>query len=131
MSGQRWAVAVAEYTDLGLFAIKPGLRFWCHFAFFIEHMAERDPETSASKDQAPRKTARFILVDVTGDRRDRCKASQAPNHISSADVAGMENFLHRGKMPLHGWIVEAMRIGDDPDSKRPARCQRPAAPAVA
>jgi hypothetical protein len=39
--------------------------------------------------------------------------------MSSADVTGMENLLYRSKMPRQGRIVQAMRIGDHSDSKRP------------
>jgi len=44
--------------------------------------------------------------------------------VHPADVAGMENLLHVGQMPLDGRIVQPMRIRDHPDPHDRALDQR-------
>src|SRR5262245_51803025 len=126
---KRGAVAMAKYADIRLFAIQPGRRLGSHLPLFIQHMAECDSQAAPSEDTSPWKSTGFIPVHITGHRRDRRKLPQSANHVLFTDIAGMENFIDRGKMPLDGRIVDSVRVCDHADPDCRALGQRLAAPA--
>ena len=124
MTSNRGGVTMAKQADVRLLVFQPGRRLRCHLPFFIQHMAEGDLQPASSKNSPPGEPAGFILVHIAGYRRHRRKALQTLNHVLVANVAGMEDFLYRGKIPLEGWIVETMRIRDHPDPQCPTFHQR-------
>ncbi len=131
MLGQRGAVAMAEHAHFRLLAIQPGLCLRRHLPSFVQHMTEGNPQSTPEQEASAGKPARFVVVHIAGDRRDRRKSAQASNHLFVADIAGMQDFLDPAKMRLDRGIVEPMGIGDHSDPKCTALGQRLAAPADA
>ena len=71
MLGECWSVAMAEHADFRLLAIQPGLRFRRHLPSFIQHMTERNSQSAPSQEASSGKPARFVVIHIAGDRRDR------------------------------------------------------------
>jgi len=131
MLGQSGAVAMTKHAHFRLLAIQPCLRLRRHPPSFIQHMTKGNPQSPPDQEASAGKPARFVVIHIAGDRRDRRKSAQASNHLFVADITGVQNFLDPAKMRLDRRIVEAMGIGDHSDPKRAALGQRLAAPADA
>jgi len=115
---------MAEYADVRPRSVQPSFRLGGHLAFFIQHMTQRNLHSVTLKEAPAGKAARFVMIHVARDRRDRCNATQASNHRVLADVAGMEDFRDSNEMSLDGRIVETVRICDhsNPDRSALGQC---------
>jgi len=107
---------MAEHAHIRMCLIEPGRSRRRYLAVFKHHVTKCDLEAAPTQDPPSWKSAGFKVIHVAGHGGHRGEPPEALDDMCAADVAGMEDLLYTGKMPLDGRIVQSMRIGDDADA---------------
>lgn len=109
------AMAMAEDTDVGLYAVQPFACLICEASALEQDMPYRNGDSGAPDDTQARESTLLKVIDVPRNRYDRCDLSEPPDDVGIADIAGVENSRHAGKVLDERRIEEPMRIGNDSD----------------
>jgi hypothetical protein len=102
---------------VGPYAVQPFARLISETSALEQDMPYRNSDSGAPDDPHAGKSTLLKIIDVPRNRNDRCDLSELPDDIRIADIAGMENGCHPGKVLDERRIEEPMRIGDDSDPR--------------
>ena len=109
-------MAVAEDADMGLCAVQPLACLIREASAFEQNMPYRNGDSGTTDDAHAGESTLLKIIDVPRNRNDRRDLSELPNNVGIADIAGMENGCHAGKMLDERPIEEPMCIGNHADT---------------
>lgn len=108
---------MTEDADMGPYAVQPFARLICEAAALEQDMPYRNGDSGTPDDAHAGKSTLLKIIDVPRNRDDRCDLSELLDDAGIADIAGMENGCHPGKVLDERRIEEPVRIGDDSDPR--------------
>lgn len=109
------AMAMSENADVGLDAVQPFAGLLRETPALEQDMPDRDRHSGAPDDARTREPAALKVIDISRYGNHRGDASELPENGGIADIAGMNNRRHTGKVIEKRRIEEPVRIGDDSD----------------
>lgn len=109
-------MAVAEDADIGPLLVEPLSRLFREPPALEENMPHRNGHPGSPDDPLARESTLLKVIDVSRNCNDRRNPSELQDDIGIADIAGMENGRHAGKVLDERRIEEPMRIGNHPDA---------------
>lgn len=115
VSINRRAMAMSENADVGLDALQPFAGFRCETPALEQNMPDRDRDSGAADDALAREPAALNVIDISRYSNHRGDPSELPEDGGVADVAGMKNRRHSGKVFAERRIEKPVRIGDHSD----------------
>lgn len=108
---------MTEDADVGPYAVQPFARLAREMSPLKQNVPYGDGHSGAPDDPHAGKSTLLKIIDVPRNRDDRCDLSELPDDVRIADIAGMENGCHPGKVLDERRIEEPVRIGDDSDPR--------------
>ena len=106
---------MTEDADIGLLLVQPFARLIREAFSLKQDMFYSNGDPGASNDARTGKSALLEFIDVSRHSNDRCDLFELSNDVRIADVAGMENGRHTGKVLDERRIEEPMCTGNDSD----------------
>ena len=107
---------MTEDTDVGLYAGQPFACLIAEASALEQDMPYRNSDSGAPDHLHAGESTLLEVIDVARNRNDRCDLLEPPDDVRIADIAGMDNGCHAGKMPDDRWIEQPMCIGNHADT---------------
>jgi len=107
---------MTEDADMGPYVVQPFARLICEAAALEQDMPYRNRDSGTPDDAHAGESTLLKIIDVPRNRDDRCDLSELPDDAGIADIAGMENGCHAGKVLDERRIEEPMRISNHADT---------------
>lgn len=109
-------MAVAKHADIGLLFLQPFERLIRKMASLIQYMPDRDGDSGSPDDAQAGQPALLKAIDVSRHGNDRRNPLELPDDSRAADVAGMKNGRHAGKVLDKRRIEQPVRVGNHTES---------------
>lgn len=110
-------MGVAENTNVRMRTIQERSSLFGELSTFVQNVADGNPNAGQLDHCLTRKSASFILIDITGNGGDWSNRLELLDHGLPTDVACVNDMIDTTKMLLEHRIKESMGIRQNTDTK--------------